>query len=183
MGLDYYLKYPEAVKAIIFASPSLSVNRWTQDADVLVATMPDSIQTIIKIHTENETFDSPDYQQAVNMYYQKYLARKLPWSSDMDSTFSQINEATYNYMWGPSEFTSTGNLKNYERADRLHEIAVPVLFVTGEFDEALPSTVQYFQSLVPGAHFKVIKDAGHTTMQDNPEENNLVISEFLNNLE
>jgi len=38
-------------------------------------------------------------------------------------------------------------------------------------------------SLVPDAQFKVIKDAGHTTMQDNHEENNMVISEFLNNLE
>ena len=86
-------------------------------------------------------------------------------------------------MWGPSEFTATGNLKNYERTDRLHEIKAPTLFTTGEFDEAVPTTVQYFQSLVPNSQFKVISNAAHITMHDNTEENNKVISDFLNGLE
>ena len=87
------------------------------------------------------------------------------------------------YMWGPSEFTALGQLKTYDRTSRLGEIKVPTLFMTGEFDEARPSTVKYYQSLVPGAKFEMIKGAAHLTMQDKPEENNRVVTNFLNGLE
>ena len=183
LGLDYYLKYPEAVKAMILASPALSISRWTEDASKLISLLPDSIQTIIRVHTEAGTYESAEFQHAVGIYYQNYVARKQPWSADIDSTFDYFGEEIYFHMWGPTEFTSTGNLKDYERADRLDEIMVPTLFTAGEFDEATPASTQYFQSLVPNSQLKIISNAAHTTMHDNPEENNRVIADFLNNLE
>ena len=89
----------------------------------------------------------------------------------------------YNFMGGPSEFTMTGTLKDYDRTNRLGEIKVPTLFITGEFDEARPSTVKYYQSLVPGAQFELIENAGHLTMQDNPDKNLKIITDFINGLE
>ena len=84
---------------------------------------------------------------------------------------------------GPSEFTATGELKNYDRTNRLHEIKVSTLLIAGEFDEARPSTVKYYQSLVPGAKFEMIEGAAHLTMQDNPGQSNKVVIDFLNNIE
>ena len=55
--------------------------------------------------------------------------------------------------------------------------------MAGEFDEARPSTVKYYQSLVPGAKFEMIKGSGHLTMQDKPDENNKVIADFLDSIE
>jgi proline iminopeptidase len=183
LGLDYYLKYPEAVKAMILASPALSISRWTQDANSLISYLPDSIQNIIQVHSEAGTYESAEFQQAVGVYYQNYVARKQPWSADMDSTFDNFGEAVYLHMWGPTEFTSTGILKNYERADRLPEIKVPTLFMAGEFDEATPASTQYFQSLVPNSKLKIISNAAHITMHDNTVENNQVIAEFLRDLD
>jgi proline iminopeptidase len=183
LGVDYYFKYPEAVKAMILASPALSVNRWTDDANRLIAALPDSIQNLIELHTTSGTFESTEYQHAVGVYYLKYLARRQPWSADLDSAFSNLNHEVYSYMWGPSEFTALGTLKTYERSDQLHKIKVPTLFITGEFDEATPATVEYYQSLIPNAQMSVISGSGHITMHDNPDENNKVISEFLSVLE
>ena len=182
LGTDYYLKYPEGIKAIIFCSPAISIPMWLKDADALISTLPDSIQNAIRVNEAAQSYDNPEYQNAVMVFYQNFLARKLPWSADIDSTFSQIG-LSYEYMWGPSEFTATGTLKDYDRTNRLGEFKVPTLFVTGEYDEATPATVKYYQSLVPGAKFEMIKDAGHVTMQDKPEENNRAIREFINNLE
>jgi proline iminopeptidase len=182
LGTDYYLKYPEGIKAIILASPAISIPLWLKDADILLSTLPDSIQNTVRTNEQNKTFNNPAYQEAVMVYYQNFVARKLPWSADIDSTFSQLGES-YHYMWGPSEFTATGSLKTYDRTSRLGEIKVPTLFITGEFDEARPATVEYYQSLVPGAKFEVIKDAAHITTHDNPEENNKVIRDFINSLE
>ena len=86
-------------------------------------------------------------------------------------------------MWGPSEFTATGTLKNYDNMNALSSISVPVLFVTGEYDEARPETVQKFQQMVPNARFEVIPNAGHSTMRDNTVQYNKVVRSFLNSLE
>ena len=82
-------------------------------------------------------------------------------------------------MWGPSEFMATGNLKGYDRSADLSKIKVPVLFMCGEFDEAVPSTVKYLSGLVPGAKFEVVKNSAHLTSIDNPQENNRIINKFL----
>jgi len=183
LGVDYYLKYPDHVKAMILASPALSVSRWTSDANALVATLPDSIQLAINNSMATGVYDTPQYEQAINVFYEMYVISKLPWDANIDSTFAGANLDVYTYMWGPSEFTATGTLLDYERTESLGEIQVPTLYVCGENDEARPETVAYFKDQTPGAKLAVIKNAAHITMHDNPEENNSVIREFLAELE
>ena len=182
IGTDYYLKNPEGIKALILSSPCISIPMFLKDADLLISTLPDSTQNAIRLNEQHKTFDVLAYKQAVQVYYENFLARKLPWSADIDSAFSQSGKS-YQYMWGPSEFTVTGKLNTYDRTNRLDEIKVPTLFISGEFDEVRPSTVKYYQSLVKGAKFEIIKGAGHLTMQDKPDESNKVVLEFLNNIE
>ena len=181
LGVDYYLKYPKAVKAMILGSPCLSAKLWTQDADSLLTTLPDSIQQAIQSNEQKGTFHAPEYLDAVNVYYKNFVLRTS--TPDGDSAMSQFGTQVYEYMWGPSEFTALGALKDYDQTDRLNEIKVPVLFMAGEFDEARPSTVRYYQSLVSGATFVLIKDAGHFTMLDHPKQNIEAIREFLRAIE
>ena len=72
-------------------------------------------------------------------------------------------------MWGPSEFSPTGTLINYQINEALNKISVPVLFTTGEFDEARPSTVKRFASLVSDSEYIEIPNAGHATSIENPQ--------------
>lgn len=183
LGTDYYLKNPKGIKALILSSPSLNTKLWRKDAEILIATLPDSIQTAIFTNEKNKTFDTPSYGQAVQVYYQHFLARKQPWSAEMDSCLSQMGQNIYGYMGGPSEFTMTGELKNYDRTKQLGAIKVPTLFMCGEFDEARPETVKYYQSLVSGAKFSMTPNAAHLTMQDNPKADIKAITDFLNEIE
>ena len=168
--------------AVILSSPAISIPRWLKDADSLISSLPDSIQKAIRTNEKNRTYEAPEYKRGVRVFYENFVARKLPWSADVDSCFAQIGKQ-YDYMNGPSEFTIVGPLKSFDRTDRLHEIKVPTLFITGEFDEASPPTVKYYQSLVPGAKFEIIPGAGHLTMQDSPAYSNKVVSDFLKGLE
>ncbi len=166
LAVDYMLTKPNGVHALVLASPSLDMSRWVADADSLLTTLPDSVREVISEHEDAGTTDSPEYQNAMMVFYGTYLARKKPWSADIDSAFAQMNPQIYQYMCGPSEFTITGTLRTYSRDDRLGEITVPTLFTAGEYDEARPSTVRYFQSLVPGSKIEIFPDCGHLTMQD-----------------
>lgn len=179
LGMDYYLKYPEEVKAIIFSSPLFSTDLWIADADTLIATLPDSVQQIIRYHETINDYEHPDYQNAVRLYYSLYVTRKERPKIDRSHLNLVSGKEIYEYMWGPSEFTSTGTLRNYDRLAQLETIKVPVLLFTGEYDEARPTTVQYYQSLIPDATYREIPDAAHSTLNDNKEVTLQVIEEFL----
>ncbi len=183
LATDFYLTHPKGIKGIIFSSPALSIKRWLSDADTLIATLPDSIQLAIRENERNKTYTNPSYVAAVDFYYKHFLARKLPWSADLDSAMAQTGHNVYEFMGGPSEFTMPGPLRLYDRTNRLSEIKVPVLFITGEFDEARPSTVNYYKTLVANSQMVIIPGAGHLTMQDNPEADINAINAFLNALE
>jgi len=183
LAVDYMLTRPTGVRSLVLASPALSITRWLRDADSLKATLPDSLQTAIAHHEGAGTTDSPEYQAAVLEYYRQFLARRQPWSPDIDSTFAQLSTSVYRTMWGPSEFTATGNLRTYDRTDRLGEISVPTLFTAGRFDEATPATVRYYQGLLPNSELSILEESAHLTMQDEPEQYVAVVREFLRRVE
>jgi len=127
--------------------------------------------------------DSATFASAVEHYYSNFYYRKHPTSADLDSAWSQMGASVYTYMWGTSEFSATGTLKDYDRTSDLKNIGVPTLYTTGEFDAARPSTVEYYKSLTPNSKVVIISGAGHMTMHDNPSEEIKAISEFLNGLD
>ena len=167
----------------MLASPALSIPRWLADTDSLLGTLPDSIQRVVRAHEAAGTTASPEYQEAVMEFYSRFLWRGNPPPPEIDSVFAQMGMEVYNTMWGPSEFTSTGTLRTYDRTDRLGEIRVPTLFTTGRYDEAPPATVEHYRSLVPGARLVILENSAHMTMLDERERYAEVVREFLRSVE
>ena len=105
------------------------------------------------------------YRAALDAYYGAHLMRKPTTLSrvDDDSADAAFGKLVYRYMWGPSEFRSSGTLKHFDATAWLRTITVPTLFLAGEFDEATPESTRRFSKLVPGAEFVVIPGSGHIT--------------------
>ncbi len=179
LAVDYMLTQPKGVEKLVLAGPALSIPRWVHDADSLLTTLPDSLQEAIHRNEAAGTFDSPEYQNAVGAYYAQYLCRVQPWPADVDSSFARMGELVYTYMEGPSEFTVTGTLKHYDRTQDLGRLHLPTLFIVGQYDEAVPSTAEYYRSLVPGSKLVVIPGAAHLAMQDKPKEYVEALRSFL----
>lgn len=182
LALEYYSAYPKGVEGIIFNSPYFSTAIWEADADTLILQLPVSTQEAIAIGEASGDFSASSYQQANTVYAANYGRRKKRRSSDLDTAKAPGNYFMYNYMWGPTEFTATGTLKNYDIIDKLKNVTVPTLFITGEFDEARPSTVRSFEKMVAGSKTVVVKNAGHSTMSDNLRQNRKAIRQFLKGL-
>jgi len=165
---DYLKTKPKGVRSAIFASPVLDLPGYIADVAGLLRKFPDSTQRIITDAEKNGTTNSAAYQSAMMDFYHSHVGRKLPWSADLDSTITQLNPGPYVYMQGPSEFTITGTLKSYNQTASLKDITVPTLFLSGEFDEAVPSRVETFQKMTPGSKLEIVPNAAHMTMQDQP---------------
>ncbi len=112
-------------------------------------------------------------------YYEQHVCRKLPWPEELMEAMEQMNEEIYGMMWGPSEFTVTGTLRDFDVTDRLHEIDMPTLFMCGRYDEATPNTTHYYANLVPNAKYKVLENSAHFTFIEEPHEFTRIVREFL----
>jgi proline iminopeptidase len=183
LAIDYMLTKPAGVRSLILASPSLSISRWLDDAETLKRTLPQSVQDAIARNEAAGTFDSPEYQSAMMDYYKRYLCRRDPWPDEVNKTFQALGQSVYRTMWGPSEFTATGSLRNYERAEQLKILNLPVLFTAGRYDEATPATAEYYRSLVPKAKLRIFENSGHLTMEDEPEAYVQAVRDFLHEVE
>jgi proline iminopeptidase len=158
LAVDYMVTKPAGVRSLILASPSLSIGRWLKDAETLKRTLPQSVQDAIARNEAAGSFDSPEYQSAMMDYYKRYLCRRNPWSDDVNKTLEELGQSVYRTMWGPSEFTATGSLRTYERAEQLRTLNLPVLFTAGRYDEARPATTEYYRSLVPGSKITDLRE-------------------------
>ena len=162
LAVDYMLNVqPEGIKSLIFSAPCLSSSHWQKDQRSYLKELPQDIQeTIIKAEKNNE-FNSKDYQDAMRVYYEKHLCRLNPWPQVLMKSFKMTSYEIYKYMWGASEFTMTGTLKNYERVKELKKINIPTLFTCGQFDEATPQAASYYQENLPSSELFVFNDASH----------------------
>ena len=182
LGLEYYRAHPEHVASLTLMSAALDIPQWERHARQLVKTLPDSSQKAIATGEAQGDFKAAAYQAALGEFYGKYVWMR-PVQADFDSTFAGVNEALYNYMQGPSEFTITGTLKKYDGTPHLKDVKVPVLFTVGDVDEADPATIKRHASITPGAKYTVIPNAAHIVQWDAPEETNRVIREFLKSVD
>jgi len=183
LAVEYMRTKPSGVKSLVLAGPSLKIARWVDDADSLLRTLPDSVQAVVHKYEDKKEYEAPQYQAAVMDFYGRYLARRKPWSPSLDSALMLMNPALYLHMCGPSEFSITGTLRDYDASDFLRTITLPTLYVIGDHDEVLPETASYYRGITPGAKLAVIPNAGHLMMHDQPEANAKAIREFLQEVE
>ena len=89
----------------------------------------------------------------------------------------------YNTMWGPNEFTCTGNLLEWDRTDRLGQIMTPTLITVGEFDEVHPSCARTLHAGIPGSELQIFPGCGHAVHLEDHERYRDVLLNFLNRVD
>jgi proline iminopeptidase len=184
LAAAYMGTHPAGVRSLILSSPLVTTAQWEQDADSMLKELPDSIRAAIAKHEANNTTEAPEYVAATEAYYRLHIRRRpVRNQADADSSKAAFSKQIYEYMWGPSEFTSTGTLKHFDATEWLRSVTVPTLFVSGEFDEATPTSTRRFSQLVQGAQFVIIPGSGHATQNDNLDSVLTAVREFLSRVE
>jgi proline iminopeptidase len=182
LAVEYYKLHPERVASLTLAGAALDIPAWEKNARELVTTLSTAAQRAVRFAESSKKYDDSLYQAALMEFYGKYMMRR-PVPADLDSTMATYNMAIYHYMQGPSEFTITGTLKDYDATPFLKQINVPVLYTVGEFDAANPAIVQRFAGMTPGAKFVVLSGAAHITPWDARDENVRVVRDFLRSVD
>ncbi len=171
-------KGTKGLASLTLASPLLSTRDWIRDAEALKQQLPADVQATLQKHEAEGSTDHPDYRRAEAEYTRRFVRRSPLVPPNPACAESVRNNLIYEKMWGPTEFYATGSLKSFDVTPRLAELRLPVLLVTGEFDEARPETAARYRKLIPGALLEVIPGAAHALFADNPTRTRQVLAEF-----
>ena len=175
-------KGTSGVASVIFSSPLLSTPLWIEDANYLRSQLPQDIQDTLMTHEAANTTNTDEYRAASSVFYERHLTLGEA-IEKVNCDGAPWNQVIYEHMWGPTEFHATGNLIDFDLSDQLFKIDIPVLFITGEYDEARPETIFKFHKMIPSSEFIVIKDVAHASLSRAPEEYRRILEVFLEKIE
>ena len=179
LATDYLLTQPQGVASAIMSSPCISIPRWLEDCAEYIKQLPSDVQETLERHQKAGTIDSSEYKEATEEFNKCHVYRLDPSPEAVIRGREGRSRVVYETMWGPNEFYMTGNLRDYDRSPRLHEIKVPTLFSCGRVDEASPETTKYYHSLVPGSEFVVYEHSAHMPYWEETERYINVVRDFL----
>jgi proline-specific peptidase len=178
------LTHPPGVVSLVLASTSASIPQFVAEACRLKAALPPAIYHTLQRYEAAGDFHHPDYEAAVWEFYQRHLCRLDPWPEPLQrSARNATDNAVYETMCGPNEFIVIGNLKDWDRIERLGEITLPTLITVGRYDEITPTCAETMHRGIPHAQLQVFEQSSHTAHLEETERYLQVVADFLTHVE
>jgi len=179
LAVEHVKAFPAGVKSLVLSSPCMSAALFARDCRALVAKLPGYVRDIIYEAEKNGKFETRQYCFANDQYFRRHVCRIYPWPDCLKRSMKKFGYAVYSHMCGPSEFTATGVLKDFDNTAALADIRIPVLFTCGEFDEVTPETTKHYQGLLPGSEMIVFDNASHKHHLEQSEKYCRAVDAFL----
>lgn len=184
LAIEYMLSRPSGIVSLTLASTSASTAEFVREANRLIEELPVDMRDALQRGQREQVFDRPDYVRAMDEFYRRHVCRLDPWPDPMLRTSANLDgNAVYLTMNGPNEFTVVGNLKHWDRTERLSEIHVPTLITVGRFDEITPSCAETLHTGIAGSEMHVFGHSGHCAHLEEPDEYLPLLRNFLQRAE
>ncbi|MEO8437342.1 MAG: proline iminopeptidase-family hydrolase [Chloroflexota bacterium] len=181
--MEYLVGRPAGIVSATIASSPASMPWWIEETGAQRARLPREVIVTLEKHEAAGTWDDPEYQAAVDVFYARHLCRVVPMPESVQRSFAKLarNPQVYRTMNGPTEFHVVGTLKDWEILSRLGEVApdLPVLLTSGRHDEATPVQVGGIAERLPQAEWVMFEESGHLAHAEEPDRYMAVLGDFL----
>jgi L-proline amide hydrolase len=181
LASEHAVRRPTGLKRLVISNSPASMPLWLEAAASLRAELPAEVEETLRKHEEAETTDSPEYAAAMKVFYDRHVCRVVPNPPEVAAAFASIEEnpTVYHTMNGPSEFHVIGSMKDWTIVDRLPQIAVPTLVISGAYDEAQPVAVSPYAEWIPDVRWEVFPESSHLPNVEEPARYIAVVESFL----
>ena len=167
LAMEYALQHPGHLRGLVISNMTAGVKSYLKRTAALKQQLPPATLARLTALEAREDYDSPEYQKIMmEDLYPRVLCRINPWPEPVSRCFRHVNDKIYNIMQGKSEFLVTGNLKTWERWDRLHEIKVKALTIGAQHDEMDPEDMRKMAGLMQNASYAYCPNGSHLCMWD-----------------
>lgn len=180
--LEYVCNYkPEGLKSIILSSTLPASWLWAEEAQRMIAQMPQDMQDAIKKATESGDYSSPEYQAAEAEYMRQHCAGEMT-ENDPECLRRPKKAGRESYVvgWGPNEFTPLGTLKDYDVIDQLGDIKEPALIINGGNDLCTPYVAKFMYDRIPNSEWELFRTCRHMCFVEDNDHYVEVLKKWMN---
>ena len=181
LAQEYALTQPRGLRAQVLANTAASFPDFLAEANRLRAELPPEVEATLKKHEDAGTTADPEYEEACMVFYKRHVCRLEEWPAEVAEGFAWIERdpTVYHTMNGPSEFHVIGSIKDWQVKNRLGEINVPTLLVSGRYDEAAPPLQETLQAGINGAVWELFEESSHLPHYEERERYMQVVGDWL----
>jgi L-proline amide hydrolase len=171
LALEHALLRPRGLRSLVLCDTLASIPDFVAECRRLLGDLPADVRATIRRHEEAGTTDAPAYAEACMVFYRRHLCRLDPWPDELNRSFQALEDdpTVYGTMNGPSEFTVTGTIRDWQVVDRLGEIRVPTLIVSGRHDETTPRLQETLLQGIAGSEWTCLEQSSHVPHVEEPE--------------
>jgi proline iminopeptidase len=181
LAIEYALNYQRHLSGLVISNMTAGMRSYLKRTASIKTQLPPETLARLTTLEAKEDYDSPEYQRIMmEDLYPKMLCRIQPWPEPLSRAFRHANDKIYNLMQGKSEFLVTGNLKDWERWDRLHEIRVKALTIGAQYDEMDPEDMKKMATLMANGQNAFCPHGSHGCMWDDQNTYFDQLLKFLN---
>ena len=181
LAQEHALTHPSGLRSLVLSNTAASFPGFVAEANGLRADLPPEVETTLRRHEDAGTTDTPEYAEACLVFYKKHLCRLEQWPDEVDRTFAKLEEdpTVYHTMNGPSEFHVIGSIRDWQSADRLEQIDVPTLVISGRHDEATPALQEVLVAGIPNTEQVILEESSHMPMWEEREAYMAAVGSFI----
>jgi proline iminopeptidase len=171
LAMEYALKYQANLKGLIVSNMVASIPEYNKYAnDILARQMDPRVLAEVREIEKKKDFDNPRYMELLmpNFYHQ-HLCRLQNWPDPLNRSMKHVNAVIYTMMQGPSEFSASGRLLNWDRKKDLKNITVPTLMIGAKYDTMDPKAMEEQSKLVKNGSYLYCPNGSHLAMWDDQQ--------------
>ena len=171
---------PQGIRSAILSSTLPSSSLWGREQHRLIGYMPAHEQQAIAQAEATGNYNDPAYQAANDHFMLLHCAGEVtPDSPECLRRPKRAGAEAYLHGWGPNEYTPMGSLKGFEYTDRLGEIEVPCLVMSGTEDLCTPIVAKTMYDGIPHCEWELFAGCRHMPFVEDHEHYCRVLSDWL----
>ncbi|MGE5638144.1 MAG: proline iminopeptidase-family hydrolase [Chloroflexota bacterium] len=185
LAMEYALTKPSGLVSLILADSLASVPQINSEMRRLRSELPLHVQQTLVKHEKDGTTNDPAYQAALSVFTHRHWCRLDPWPDCLLQSLQKYskNHEVNNTLYGSSDFEITGMLREWSIVNRLGEIDVPTLLISGRYDQATPVVVAPIRRGIPDSKWVIFENSSHMPHLEEPERFIRMLGDFLNSVE
>lgn len=183
LALEHVLSGAKGIVSLILSSTLASIEQWAAEQLVLKNALPPDVVEILDRHEREGTYDDPEYDQAMEAYFDRHFYRGRRPRPELELMDAQRGRDVYRAMQGPNEWTPTGALRGWDVRDRLGEIDVPTLVIRGRYDMCTDPIAATLTEGIPESREVVLEESSHTPVLEETDRYLASIGAFMRHCE
>ena len=168
LALEYVCDHqPEGLQSLILSSTLPASQLWAQEQARLIKLLSPADQEAIAQAIHTNDFTQEAYLRANERFMLRHGAGPVTAASpEYLRRAKKVGREAYETAWGPNEFYPNGTLQDWDYREKLPEISVPSLVISGVDDLSTPLVAKTMTDLIPNAQWHLYPHSRHMPFVD-----------------